>query len=80
MRDFANIAPSIPFLANASASGLDQIHDRFLSEVKFLERNSIQRGGYPEPNVQLTIDEARIMAANLNRAAHLLRKVAEGTL
>jgi hypothetical protein len=80
MRDFSNPAPGVPFLTGSAAQSLDQMHDRLLYEADFHERSGANCLKGAEPNVELTIEEARIMAGNLTRAAHLLRMASEGLI
>ena len=76
MRDFTH-SPSVPFLAIQSADALDRMHNRLLSEVGHHNRRAALWESGVEPNVELMLAEAELMAESLSRAAHLLRHVAQ---
>lgn len=78
MKDFATPPPGLPYLAEASAQQLDQMHDRIQGELQHHQRNAVAWHKGDEPNVELSLDEARIALGNLTRIAHLLRLVSEG--
>jgi hypothetical protein len=80
MRDFITPAPGVPFLTQTTAQNLDQMHDRLLSEVRSHERRAVHWKDGNEPNVELSMDEARMMADRLTKASHLLRLASEGML
>jgi len=80
MKHFAQPSPGLPYLAQASAARLEQLHDRIQGELQHHERNAVTWGKGPEPTVELSLDEARLTLGNLSRIAHLLRLVSEGAV
>lgn len=80
MRDFACPAPGVNFIGRTAAEKLDQIQDRLAAEVKDHQRQATSWPDGREPNVELTLEEARIAIENLAVASHLLRLAAEGLL
>ena len=80
MKDFPQPTPGVPFLAQASAVHLDQLHDRIQSELQHHVRSTVDWYNGAEPNVELSLDEARLTIRNLSKAARLLRAVSEGSV
>ncbi len=78
MKHFAQPSPGLPYLAQASAAHLDQLHDRIQGELQHHTRNTVHWYDGPEPNVELSLDEARLILGNLSKISHLLRLVSEG--
>lgn len=76
MKDHAHPPISVTNLLQSGAAATEQIRDRLQSNANMLRRNT--PAGDIEPSVELTVDEALLMADNADRVAQLLRKVAEG--
>lgn len=73
MRDHANPPVSLIYVLQSAAAATEQIRDRLQSNADFLQKYTPE--GEEEKPVELTIDEAKIMAGHADRVAALLRKI-----
>ena len=78
MKDFANPPVGLPYVLLSGAAAVEQMRDRLQSNADLIRRTTPD--GEIEPSVELTVDEALLMAENADRLSALLRILGEGRI
>ena len=78
MRDRANPPVNLTYVLLSGAATAEQIRDRLQSNADFLQNYTPE--GEEEQSVEITVEEAKMMARDLHRVAALLRKLGEGRI